>query len=194
MEASGDVERLSTRTDTMGREQPVRGGAEVAVPDNGEIAPGQLPLVHPTRVEALAALQRNGEAHAESRRAYDEDVARNGSNPAASPPLSTEAERLRDALRMMNGGAKAVAALIELEPMISLPMLLRELPPGTVKQQIKATRSALDAVSAAFYPQQPIRPVPPPSDVIEMTVDPLADIEGRIVVPDDEENQREAER
>ena len=142
--------------------------------------PGQLVMAHESWVESGAALQQNRVEHAARRADHDADLAAYGPNPTVSRPLSTEAERLRDALRRMAAGAKEVQALMALEPLLTLEMLIRELPPRAVVRQLREVRAAHDAVVAAFRPQQPVRRPPrPASAVIEMEVlDPDADIDG----------------
>ncbi len=137
-------------------------------------------------------LTRAGLDYQRRRREFAEDEARHGPNRTSAPPITAEAERLRDALRNMTGGAQAIVDLVVLEPFVALMQLVGELPPSIVARQLRIVRAAHDHVALAFRVQRPID-VEPAATALEMFVDPDRDIEGRAIDLFDDANPNRQE-
>ena len=71
-----------------------------------------------------------------------------GVGPGIAPPVSSEAEMLREALLRMGSGATDIASLIERGPLTPLAVIVAELNPRTVDAVLPKIRAALDAVTA----------------------------------------------
>ncbi len=152
-------------------------GSPVQPTLTGEILPSMRELFE-------EALKRNEETRAElarRQREYDEDERRHGRNPTSPPPMPAESERLEDALGTMAGAAAEVQRIMDLEALISLPEIIKPLPPKRVRNQLRKVRSAYDGIILALQITDP-PPRPDPSDRVRMhPADRDGDIDGQVV-------------